>query len=399
MKKFLSIALMNLIYLANFAQNDTIPCTIYQNNCNVGIGVPYPGEKLHLGDGNFLIEGGGETAIIMKRDVSFTSIPSGTSKNPTFYFGRIVQAGDGDPEFRFLYKDDSLGKEIPIFEFDRKGIIASVKPAPPSEQYRGSHFEGFFKDAQYPYFRLNSYPRMRLEMGEGGNEDVDVAVERFSKNMIGFYTGKVCHMVIDSTGRVGIGTQIPNSKLEVNGFIHSTSLGIKFPDNTVQSTASLWSSKDSNIYYRSGNVGFGTDTPTSKVEIAKGDMLINCDTCGLILTSPNGKKWKITVDNNGNLLINGKQEQSTSLKAVAIDEGVNIFPNPSNDLITVEIPDKDIGVVYAEINNSDGKMIFMKQYNSNLFNIDLSDFSNGLYFISIKNKNGQLIQTKKIIKK
>ena len=123
-------------------------------------------------------------------------------------------------------------------EFDRKGIVASVKPPLPVAQQRGSHFEGFYSGASKPYFRLNSYPRMRLEMGEGGNTyDVDVAMERFSRNKLGFYTSNNCQVVIDSVGQMGIGTLIPHTKLEVNGMIYSTSLGFKFPDGTVQATA------------------------------------------------------------------------------------------------------------------------------------------------------------------
>ena len=38
-------------------------------------------------------------------------------------------------------------------------------------------------------------------------------------------------------GRVGIGTASPDDKLDVNGTIHSQSGGVKFPDNTVQTTA------------------------------------------------------------------------------------------------------------------------------------------------------------------
>ena len=40
------------------------------------------------------------------------------------------------------------------------------------------------------------------------------------------------------TGNVGIGTTSPNSKLEVNGIIHSTFGGFKFPDGNTQTTAS-----------------------------------------------------------------------------------------------------------------------------------------------------------------
>jgi hypothetical protein len=45
---------------------------------NVGIGLTNPGEKLHIGDGNFLLEGGGETAVKIKRDFTITG-PSAVS--------------------------------------------------------------------------------------------------------------------------------------------------------------------------------------------------------------------------------------------------------------------------------------------------------------------------------
>ena len=85
---------------------------------NVGIGIFTPGEKLHLVDGNFLLQGGGETAITIKRDTQYVGGPSGDSKNPMFHLGRIIQAGDGDPEFRFLYQDDTTNP-ISVFEFWR----------------------------------------------------------------------------------------------------------------------------------------------------------------------------------------------------------------------------------------------------------------------------------------
>src|SRR5436305_4146119 len=97
---------------------------VSEANGNVGINVGTPGEKLHLGDGNFLIEGGGETAIKIKEDATFVSTISGTSSNPIFELGRIIKAGDGDPEFRIIYHDDH-NDERSVLEFDRKGIVAS----------------------------------------------------------------------------------------------------------------------------------------------------------------------------------------------------------------------------------------------------------------------------------
>jgi hypothetical protein len=151
---------------------------------NVGIGTRFPGQKLHIGDGNLLIEGGNETAVKIKLGKTFTSTVSGVSQNPVFELGRIIQAGDGDPEFRFLYSDDN-NPERAVLEFDRKGIVASVKTK------RGSHFEGFISTTDpEPIFRLNSSPKMRLEMGNGGSAPVDVAMERTTTRTLTFRTNE-----------------------------------------------------------------------------------------------------------------------------------------------------------------------------------------------------------------
>jgi hypothetical protein len=190
---------------------------IVEKDGNVGIGVAMPGEKLHLGDGNFLLEGGGETAIKIKRDVTFTGGPSGTSQFPIFQIGRIIQAGDGDPEIRFMYSDDNT-PERAVFEIDRKGIAASVKPD------RGSHFEGFISTTDpEPIFRLNSYPQMRLEMGDGGSTPIDVAIQRETTATLTFITGSAERVRIDSGGNVGIGVMNPSFALDVAGTAHASS--------------------------------------------------------------------------------------------------------------------------------------------------------------------------------
>jgi hypothetical protein len=69
--------------------------------------------------------------------------------------------------------------------------------------------------------------------------------------------------IYEYNGNLGIGTENPLSKLEVNGMIHSTSEGFKFPDGTVQITAangsgdSYWNPADDDIYYNNGSVGIG----------------------------------------------------------------------------------------------------------------------------------------------
>jgi hypothetical protein len=166
---------------------DWIGCQNGANNIcfmdsNVGIGTRFSGERLHIFDGNLLIEAERETAVIIKRHARFTG-KSGISLNPIFSLGRIQQGGDGDPAFRFFYRDDSTPEQS-VLEFDRKGIVASVA------RERGSHFEGFISGDPQPLFRLNSYPKMRLEMGSGGSTPVDVAVERTGTRTLTFQTNQ-----------------------------------------------------------------------------------------------------------------------------------------------------------------------------------------------------------------
>lgn len=178
-------------------------------NGNVGIGLTEPGQRLHIGDGNVLIEGGGETALLIKRDFTANGI-SGESVNPIFQLGRITAAGDGDPELRVLYSDESTAPRA-VFEFDRKGIVASVKPD------LGSHFEGFIGDDSAPVFRLNSFPSMQLEMGPGGDIETDVAIRREPEGALTLRTGIRERLRVSENGDVGIGTPDPRSALQVVG--------------------------------------------------------------------------------------------------------------------------------------------------------------------------------------
>jgi hypothetical protein len=211
-------------------------------NGKVGIGDKFPGiepgEKLTLLDGNFFMEGGGEVSIKIKRDIVITG-PSGLSSFPVFQFGRIIQAGDGDPEFRFLYSDD-MTPERSVFEFDRKGIVASVKPEV------GSHFEGFVPGPTpggppVPVFRLNSFPKMRLEMGDGSTQpELDVAIQREAAQTLTLLTGNAERVRIDANGNVGIGTDIPAFRLDVAGVARATNFitpsDARFKTNVAQLT-------------------------------------------------------------------------------------------------------------------------------------------------------------------
>lgn len=142
-----------------------------------------------------------------------------------------------------------------------------------------------------------------------------------------------------------------------------------------------------------GNVGINTTEPKEKLEV-NGNILISNNNA-LILTSPNGTKYNITVDDSGNLTTS----ISTGNKSVAIETEVIIFPNPTNDQLTVRIIDQSFQNVYAEIYSVTGKMILLKNYETNTFNINTADLKAGNYILKLRTENGNLIKTEKFIKK
>ena len=50
-----------------------------------------------------------------------------------------------------------------------------------------------------------------------------------------------------------------------------------------------------------GNVGIGTETPVSKLQVKDGDIFLENINNGVIMKSPNGSCWRVTVQNDGTL--------------------------------------------------------------------------------------------------
>ena len=89
-----------------------------------------------------------------------------------------------------------------------------------------------------PALKLFVNGRLGASANTTGGVGALVANQNGSGPIASFRTNQATRMIIDSNGSVGIGTDAPNSPLEVAGKIHSTSDGFMFPDGTVQDTAS-----------------------------------------------------------------------------------------------------------------------------------------------------------------
>jgi hypothetical protein len=74
-------------------------------------------------------------------------------------------------------------------------------------------------------------------------------------------------------------------------------------NNTTQQSASIGVG-GINSYFQldGGNFGIGTISPTTKLQVSAGDVYVDNIGNGVILKSPNGSCWRVTVDNTGNLV-------------------------------------------------------------------------------------------------
>ncbi|GAI38937.1 unnamed protein product [marine sediment metagenome] len=116
----------------------------------------------------------------------------------------------------------------------------------------------------------------------------------------------------------------------------------------------------------------------------------------------------VTVDNAGNydVVVTGECGERTSDVAVLsitttveklTEYDINIYPNPSKGLISIELKDFVHKDLYIEITNMYGEIIYNKQLVSlnKKETIDLSGHAKGLYLIKVF--NDKILKTKKMV--
>ena len=181
-------------------------------------------------------------------------------------------------------------------------------------------------------------------------------------------------------GNVGIGTSTPTEELEVVGKIKGTELCIGVDCRSSWPTGgggggAFWATSTvdaSRIYYNSGNVGIGTDNPTKKFEVNSGDVKVYFDNS----TAKEG----LTISNlgaNGNpslKLINESEEFTISMQGsqselVLFKYGSDGASNPAMMIDS----DKQIGIGTDYSYLPSAKLHLVESGTSDAFRVDDSD--------------------------
>jgi hypothetical protein len=105
--------------------------------------------------------------------------------------------------------------------------------------------------------------------------------------------------------------------------------------------------------------------------------------------------FNLTNSNNGsnsNDIFLAKLSNVTGISELGNSSGISVFPNPSSDYITIDIPEK----ATIEIINIEGQIIKSISAKGNNATIDISGLPSGMYFVTVKTGKG--IEVRKFIK-
>ena len=264
---------------------------------NVGIGTSFPTTKLDVG--------GTVTATSFVGDGSgLTNLPASWIETGAdiYYDAGNVGIGTISPEELLHVSGGDLALDHAGANNSTRSIHLRGRRQGASSAFAKIDFSNFDPDGaqeDQPVARIASFNSDLTDSGD---------LRFFTVEDYGLYGSSLERMRITETGNVGIGTSTPASELEVIGSVTATSF--VGDGSGLTNLPASWNESGADIYYDAGNVGIGTNAPNARLHIA--DDVQNAD---LRLESTNGNssdrarfimsisdhEWAIENDGNTDL--------------------------------------------------------------------------------------------------
>lgn len=112
------------------------------------------------------------------------------------------------------------------------------------------------------------------------------------------------------------------------------------------------------------------------------------------------------TDTDGNSLGNGFTSGATITTTGILEPNsellsVKVFPNPTSELVNIQINHSTLDQISISICDINGKIIYFGKYApiANIIGININNYEFGTYMMSINNESNQVLGTYRIIKK
>lgn len=214
---------------------------------------------------------------------------------------------------------------------------------------------------------------------------------------IGFYTP---NNYIFHTGNVGI-DKVPTEKLDVNGNIKASGFLLtanpgagKLLQSDADGTAAwaepAWNISGGNTFRQEGNVGIGTEAPLTSLHVAQGDIFLEDIASGIIMKSPDGKCWKGTLNNSGELVFSETicPGGSASAPEKQNDGSWNIYPNPAKGRIFIESNNTETEGFRYKITTASGVLCQSGKITSQRHAVSTKGLAPGYYSVTVISLHG-----------